>query len=94
MKIIPSKITFGLVDYKVKRVKSNNDFIGRHEPITSEIEIDKTLKEMLELKTFVHECLHAIIFQYGVDIPESKEEKIVSQMTTGVTELVLQMRDK
>ncbi|HQL67264.1 MAG TPA: hypothetical protein PK151_06965 [Caldisericia bacterium] len=91
---IPSKITFGLADYKVKRVQPNENFIGFHEPILTEINLDKTLKEMLELKTFVHECLHAIIFQYGVDIPESKEEKIVSQMATGVTELVLQMRDK
>lgn len=91
---IPPRITFGLTNYKVKRVEPNDEFIGRHEPIKSEIELDVSLKEMIELKTFIHECLHAIIFQYGVDIPENKEEKVVAQMTTGVTELILQMKEK
>jgi|GEM_PF-3231949 len=92
--IIPRRINIGGVDYSVMYFNSNcveDRAMGRSDGKNAEIHICSDMNETAQNKTFIHESLHAIIAQYAVDIPEDQEEKIVSQLTTGVYDLVKSM---
>jgi hypothetical protein len=90
---IPEKIKIGGINYSVKmfRERSGGMGLGQHDGKNSVIEIAQDIPPDRQAKTFVHEYLHGIIEQYGVEIPDEQEEKIVSQLSTGITEMIDQI---
>lgn len=93
---IPNAIRIGSIDYDIKFFKGaiGNTDLGQHDGKNSTIELTTDTNPQMQFKTFVHEVLHAIIFQYGVDIPEEQEEQVVIQLTSGVTEFIEQMLEE
>lgn len=63
---IPKQVKVGGVKYNVSMVEANNDFFGRHNGTLSTIEISKGLSKDQERATIVHESLHAIIMERGL----------------------------
>ena len=87
---IPSKIRIGFVDYNVVYFKerSGGMGLGQHNGREALIEIAQDAPPRVQFKCFIHECLHAVIEQYGVSIPEENNEEVVNQLETGIAELV------
>jgi hypothetical protein len=91
---IPKKITIGGVQYLVEIRDEDNietDALGICECNDSKILLKKDMNKDLTFKTFVHEVLHAIVFEYGVIIEEDDEELLINQLTTGVFEFIKQL---
>lgn len=92
---IPESFKLGGIYYSVKmfRERSGGMGLGQHDGKNSVIEIAQDVSPDRQAKTFVHECLHGVIEQHGVDIPDEQEERIVRQLTTGITEIIDQIVD-
>lgn len=90
---IPESFKLGSISYRVKMFveRGGGMGLGQHDGKNSVIEIAQDVSPDRQAKTFVHESLHGIIEQYGVDIPDDQEEKIVSQLCTGITEMIDQI---
>lgn len=90
---IPESFKLGGISYRVKMFveRGGGMGLGQHDGKNSVIEIAQDVSPDRQAKTFVHESLHGIIEQYGVDIPDEQEEKIVSQLSTGITEMIDQI---
>jgi hypothetical protein len=90
---IPERMRIGFIDYDISYFKERSGGMGLGQCNGKEatIEIAEGIPERIMFKVFIHECLHAIIEQYGVNIPEDNNEEIVRQLETGVAELVEQM---
>ena len=39
--------------------------------------------------TFIHEILHAVIYQWGIDLEEKEEEKICNSLANGLTTVIV-----
>lgn len=39
-------------------------------------------------QTFLHECIHAMAFHYGIPFPKKDEEEIVDKLATGFYQLL------
>ena len=87
---IPEKIKIGFVDYEVTALKTiAGDLLGGHSEEHAVIEIAEKLNPQIRAKIFTHECLHGIFAQFG--IPVEDEEAIVTQLATGVTQVINQI---
>ena len=85
----PSKIKIGYRDYKLEEwkqtVASANDAHGQF--FAKEGVIGYTVEEkgVSHANTIIHECLHAIIYQWNMDLEEKVEEQVVSGLANGLT---------
>jgi|TARA_R100001530_G_C4192939_1_gene122676 hypothetical protein len=85
----PSKIKIGYRDYKLEEwkqtVASANDAHGQF--FAKEGVIGYTVEEkgVSHANTIIHECLHAIIYQWNMDLEEKVEELVVSGLANGLT---------
>ncbi len=85
----PSKIKIGYRDYKLEEwkqtVASANDAHGQF--FAKEGVIGYTVEEkgVSHANTIIHECLHAIIYQWNMDLEEKVEESVVNGLANGLT---------
>ena len=85
----PNKIKIGYRDYKLEEwkqtVASANDAHGQF--FAKEGVIGYTVEEkgVSHANTIIHECLHAIIYQWNMDLEEKVEELVVSGLANGLT---------
>jgi len=88
-------IDLGGITYNIEFfTPSDLDFnLGMYSQKDCKILIADSLNDDQKIKTLIHEALHAIIAEYGVDVQEDFEEKIVVQLQTGVCELLAQLVD-
>ncbi len=86
---IPDKIKVGYREYKLEEwkqtVASANDAHGQF--FAKEGVIGYTVEEkgVSHANTIIHECLHAIIYQWNMELEEKEEEKLVNGITNGLT---------
>ena len=85
----PDKIKIGYRDYKLEEwkqtVASANDAHGQF--FAKEGIIGYTVEEkgVSHANTIIHECLHAIIYQWNMDLEEKVEELVVNGLANGLT---------
>ena len=86
---IPEKIKIGYREYKLEEwkqtVASANEAQGQF--FAKEGVIGYTADEtgVSHANTLIHEMLHAIIYQWNMDLDERAEESIVNSLTNGLT---------
>lgn len=90
--LIPRFINIGFITYKVV-FTSLADCYGLCDKEKCTIYIEKNMPKDKQFKIFIHECLHAIMYEYGIDFPVSGEENLVEMLTTGVTEVIQQIME-
>ncbi|HPJ40532.1 MAG TPA: hypothetical protein PLT75_18995, partial [Spirochaetota bacterium] len=89
---IPEKIKIGFVDYRiedVQRLSGEKMIMGEHFEEHACIQLASHINQQTKAKTFVHECLHAVMAEYGISI--DNEELLVARMATGITEIIDQI---
>ena len=85
----PDKIKIGYRDYKLEEwkqtVASANDAHGQF--FAKEGIIGYTVEEkgVSHANTIIHECLHAIIYQWNIELSEKEEEHLVNALSNGLT---------
>ena len=86
---IPEKIKIGYKDYKLEEwkqtVASANEAQGQFFSKEGVIGYVTTEKGVSHANTIIHECLHAIIYQWNMDLEEKVEELVVSGLANGLT---------
>lgn len=89
---IPEKIKIGFVDYRIEdvdRFSAEKMIMGEHFEEHAYIQLASHLNPHTKAKTFVHECLHGVMAQYGIRVDD--EELLVARMVTGITEMIDQI---
>ena len=85
----PDKIKIGYRDYKLEEwkqtVASANEAQGQFFAKEGVIGYVATEKGVSHANTIIHECLHAIIYQWNMDLEEKVEELVVSGLANGLT---------
>jgi len=85
----PEKIKIGYREYALEEwkqtVASANEAQGQF--FAKEGVIGYTAEEtgVSHANTLIHECLHAIIYQWNMDLDEKVEELVVSGLANGLT---------
>ena len=85
----PEKIKIGYKDYKLEEwkqtVASANEAQGQF--FAKEGVIGYTAEEtgVSHANTLIHECLHAIIYHWNMDLEETVEESVVNGLANGLT---------
>ena len=85
----PEKIKIGYRDYNLEEwkqtVASANEAQGQF--FAKEGVIGYTSEEtgVSHANTLIHECLHAIIYQWNMDLDEKVEELVVNGLANGLT---------
>ena len=85
---VPDKIKIGYRDYKLEEwkqtVASANEAQGQF--FSKEGVIGYTVEEkgVSHANTLLHECLHAIIYQWNIELGEKEEETLVNSLTNGL----------
>ena len=85
----PEKIKIGYREYTLEEwkqtVASANEAQGQF--FAKEGVIGYTAEEtgVSHANTLIHECLHAIIYQWNMDLDEKVEELVVSGLANGLT---------
>ena len=86
---VPDKIKIGYRDYKLEEwkqtVASANEAQGQF--FSKEGVIGYTVEEkgVSHANTLLHECLHAIIYQWNIELGEKEEEHLVNALSNGLT---------
>ena len=85
----PEKIKIGYRDYKLEEwkqtVASANEAQGQF--FAKEGIIGYTAEEtgVSHANTLLHECMHAIIYQWNMELDEKTEESVVNCLANGLT---------
>ena len=86
---IPEKIKVGYRNYKLEEwkqtVASANDAHGQFFAKEGIIGYVADEKGVSHANTILHEILHAIIYQWHIDLEEKEEEKLVNGIANGLT---------
>lgn len=80
------------VKYYIKELRIDESF-GYCDRFHNVIELEQSLKKSKKFKTFIHEVLHAIIHEYGLNSVINDEEQLVELLTPGITELTKQLME-
>ena len=86
---IPEKIKVGYREYKLEKwkqtVASANEAHGQF--FAKEGIIGYTAEEtgVSHANTIIHECLHAIIYQWNIELGEKTEEIVVNGLANGLS---------
>lgn len=89
---IPEKIKIGFIDYRiedVQRLSGEKMIMGEHFEEHACIQLASHLNPHTKAKTFIHECLHGVMAEYGIRVDD--EELLVARMVTGITEMIDQI---
>ena len=86
---IPDKIKIGYREYKLEEwkqtVASANEAQGQFFAKEGIIGYTAEEKGVCHANTLIHECLHAIIYQWNMDLEEKVEESVVNGLANGLT---------
>ena len=86
---IPDKIKIGYRDYKLEEwkqtVASANEAQGQFFAKEGIIGYTAEEKGVSHANTLLHEILHAIVYQWNLELEEKEEEKLVNSLTNGLT---------
>ena len=85
----PMAPKIGSVTYKVRRIHMSD--LGECDSVNCEININTDLVEERDDEVYIHEHLHAIVREYGIDHFIEDEELFVTLLTPGILQLVRQM---
>ena len=82
-------IKIGYRDYKIKNLDSIvsrcNEINGQFLASDGVIALSSTEDNISHANTLIHEVLHAIIYQWGVELDDKEEEKICNTIANGLT---------
>ena len=86
---IPEKIKVGYRDYKLEEWKQTvataNEAHGQFFSKEGIIGYAAYEKGVSHANTLLHEILHAIVYQWNIELEEKEEEKLVNSLTNGLT---------
>ena len=86
---IPDKIKIGYREYKLEEWKqtiaSANEAQGQFFAKEGIIGYTAEVKGVSHANTLIHECLHAIIYQWSMELDDKVEELVVNGLANGVT---------
>ena len=90
---IPEKIKIGYRDYKLEEwkqtVASANEAQGQFFSKEGVIGYTADEKGVSHANTLIHEILHAIVYQWNMELDENAEEHIVNGITNGLTTVLV-----
>ena len=82
-------IKIGYREYKIKNLDSIvsrcNEINGQFLASDGVIALSSTEDNISHANTLIHEILHAIIYQWGVELDDKEEEKICNTIANGLT---------
>ena len=86
---VPDKIKIGYRDYKLEEWKQTvataNEAHGQFFSKEGIIGYTTDEKGVSHANTLLHEILHAIVYQWNIELEEKEEEKLVNSLTNGLT---------
>lgn len=82
---LPKKIKVGNLTYTVIYTKLEDNF-GIHNPGKQTITISNNMSEEMTRNVFIHELMHAIMFQIGAD-SERRDEILIQSLTNEIDKL-------
>ena len=86
---VPTSIKIGYRDYKLEEWKQTvataNEAQGQFFQKEGIIGYVADEKGVSHANTILHEVLHAIIYQWNIDLEEKEEEKLVNGIANGLT---------
>ena len=86
---IPDKIKVGYREYKLEEwkqtVASANEAQGQFFSKEGVIGYVTTEKGVSHANTILHEIMHAIIYQWNIELGEKEEEHLVNALSNGLT---------
>jgi len=84
------------VGYKSYQIKSLDSLISRCNEINGQflaqdgiIALSSTEDNVSHTNTLLHEILHAIMYQWGIDIGDKEEERICNTIANGLTTVLV-----
>ena len=83
--IIPKTIKVGNIVYKIVLKKLKTEF-GTHDAFRQKIIIGNDLTKEMTRNTFIHELVHAMLFQIGA-YKESRDEILVQSLANEIDKL-------
>ena len=90
---IPEKIKVGYRNYKLEEwkqtVASANEAQGQFFSKEGVIGYTADEKGVSHANTLIHEILHAIVYQWKMELDEKTEEQIVNGITNGLTTVLV-----
>ena len=90
---IPEKIKVGYRSYKLEEwkqtVASANEAQGQFFSKEGVIGYTADEKGVSHANTLIHEILHAIVYQWNMELDEKTEEHIVNGITNGLTTVLV-----
>jgi hypothetical protein len=82
-------IKIGYRDYKIKNLDSIvsrcNEINGQFLASDGVIALSSTEDNISHANTLIHEVLHAIVYQWGIELDDKEEEKICNTLANGLT---------
>ena len=90
--MIPEKIKIGYKEYRLEKwkqtVASANEAQGQFFAKEGIIGYTDEEKGVSHANTLLHEIIHAVVYQWNIDVGE-KEETIVNGLTNGITTVLV-----
>jgi len=90
---IPDKIKIGYREYKLEEWKqtiaSANEAQGQFFAKEGIIGYTAEEKGVSHANTLIHECLHAIIYQWNMELDDKIEELVVNGLANGLTTILV-----
>ena len=82
-------IKIGYKNYKIKSLDSIvskcNEINGQFFASDGTIALSSTEDNISHANTLIHEILHAIVYQWGIELDDKEEEKICNTLANGLT---------
>lgn len=82
-------IKIGYREYKIKNLDSIvsrcNEINGQFLASDGVIALSSTEDNISHANTLIHEVLHAIVYQWGIELDDKEEEKICNTIANGLT---------
>ena len=86
-------IKIGYRDYKIKNLDSIvskcNEINGQFLASDGMIALSSTEDNISHANTLIHEILHAIVYQWGIELDDKDEERICNTIANGLTTVVV-----
>jgi len=86
-------IKIGYRDYKIKNLDSIvskcNEINGQFLASDGMIALSSTEDNISHANTLIHEILHAIVYQWGIELDDKEEEKICNTLANGLTTVLV-----
>jgi len=87
------EVKIGYQNYTIKNLDSIvskcNEINGQFLASDRIIALSSTEDNISHANTLIHEVLHAIIYQWGIDLDDKEEEKICNTIANGLTTVLV-----